>query len=102
MNLKQSKKTLKPNEEIIKNLLEELIRLQVNLTRIKNATSQRKLVIDIINVLKNPKKNFTYQDLFDLLLFLLKIAKTKETKAIVSKIFLLVQNAYKNSQKMKS
>jgi hypothetical protein len=94
-------KTLKPNEEIIKTLLEELIRLEVNLTKIKGAQRQRQTVINIIKILQNPKKNFSFQDLFNVLLFLVRTSKTKESIAISAKLYNLVQTAYKGILKEK-
>jgi len=100
MNIR-NEKTLTPNEEIVKELLEDLLSMAVNLNKIKDAKPQRQFIINIINALKNKKKMFTYQDLFNRLLFLMKVSHTKENIAISSKLFLMVKNAYKKALKEK-
>jgi len=97
----RNEKTLTPNEEVVKLLLEELIKYFVNLKKIKSAAPQRNLVGGIIKLLTNRKKDFTYQDLFNLLLTLMRMSKTKESIAITSNIFKMVQQAYKDNLKQK-
>ena len=97
----RNEKTLQPNEVIIKTLLENLLILSVNLGKVKAAKPQRRLVDSIIMLLRNRKKNFTYQDLFGLLLSFMRNAKQKETIAITARLFSLVQNAYKDALKEK-
>jgi glycerol-3-phosphate responsive antiterminator len=95
----KTEKTLKPEEEIIKTLLEELLKLFVNLKKIRNTKSQQIIVANVINALKNRKRTFTFQDLFNTLLYLIKNAKSKENIAISSRLFKLCQDAYKNALK---
>lgn len=98
MNNVITKKTLTVQEEVIKNLLEELLKIQVNLVKIKSATTQRQMVTALIMALRNKKHNFTYQDLFNVLLSILRRAKSKESMAIGSMVFKLVQDAFKEAK----
>lgn len=98
----KNEKTLTPSEEVVKELLENLLILAVNLTKLKEAKPQRQMVLNIIKALKNKKKSFTYKDLFNWLLWLMKTAQNKETIAISSKLFQSVQKAYKQNIKNNS
>jgi hypothetical protein len=92
-----NRKTLKPNEENIKELLEELLRLYVNMP--KKAIVQKKIVVNIINGLKSNR--LTFIQLFNMLFTLMHNAKDKETIAISSNIFNKFQETYKNVLKEK-
>ena len=51
--------------------------------------------------LKNKTRKFTFQNLFDGLLYLMRTATTKESIAISSRLFNLAQVAYKEALKNK-
>jgi len=99
MNIKPIKtaKTLTPNEENVKELLEELLRLYVNMP--KSAKLQKKIVGNVIDRLKN--QTVTFQQLFEMLLFIMKMVKSKESIAIISRLFNKFQQTYKNTLKEK-
>jgi len=82
MQIPRVSRTLKPKEEHIKDFLEYLLKLEVNL---RFATVQKRIVANIIVSLKS--KRLTYVKFFDMLLYLLQNVKQKESMAILANIF---------------
>jgi SUMO ligase MMS21 Smc5/6 complex component len=90
-----NKKTLKPAEANVKEVIEELYRLYVNLP--KTSFVSKKIAFNIIEQLKSNKT--TFQQLLSLLLYLKRNLKDKQNIATVSFIFNKFQELYKANLK---